>query len=141
MSSLFTGKSAFDEADRRQKERGARRAYLDLYLKVGDSKEVVFCDDEPEVVNGHRLLIDGRIPRWVTCSQGKFDCLFCEKKFTRTWIGPMTTIDTSKSVGRDGKEYKNEKKMLLAGAESLAKLRLKKENRKKADGQGLIGGL
>lgn len=139
--SAFTGKSAFDEADRRSKTTGSRRAYLDFYLKVGESKEVVFCDDEPEVVNGHRLMIDGRFPRWVTCSQGQHDCMFCERKITRSWIGPMTVIDTTSATGKDGKVYKNEKKLLLAGGRSLAMLKLKKENRFKADKAGLVNGL
>jgi len=135
----FTGKSAFDAAQQQQQARTAGATKVrDFYLKMGETKEVIFCDDEPEVVNGHRILVDGR-PEWVTCSQGLYPCLFCEKRFNRTWIGPMTVVDVSGWTDRNGAVHRD-KKLLLAGSQSLAKLRMKKDNRVKAGDKGLVGG-
>jgi hypothetical protein len=141
MASLFGGKDAFSEAERTGPGGGSRRPIIpEFYLKVGESKSIVFCDDSPEVVNGHKIMVDAFLaPRWFTCSQGLHDCLLCEKKISRTWIGPMTVLVDTWTEGKTGNVTTWGKRILMASATTLKKLKIKKDNRMKAGDPGLVG--
>ena len=140
MGSLFGGKDAFSEAEKTGPGGGSRRPIIpEFYLKVSESKSVVFCDDSPEVVNGHKIMIDNFLaPRWFTCSQGLHDCLFCEKKVSRTWIGPMTVLVDTWTEGKTGIVTAWGKRILMGSPVTLKKLKIKKDNRMKAGDPGLV---
>lgn len=140
MGTLFGGKDAFSEAEKTGPGGGTRRPIIpEFYLKVGESKSIVFCDDSPEVVNGHKIMLDAFLaPRWFTCSQGLHDCLFCEKKVSRTWIGPMTVHVDTWTEGKTGIVTTWGKRILMASPVTLKKLKIKKDNRVKAGDPGLV---
>lgn len=139
----FFGGSAFEAAEKAASKAQFRRV-PEFYLKEGESKEVVFCDDDPQTLHGHKVTIqvrDVRVPRWYTCPQGSSDCVFCERKFTRSWVGPITLLvdQWTEKEGKITRILKWSKRILLAGRETLLKLKLKKESRKKLGEPGLVG--
>jgi hypothetical protein len=139
---LFGG-DAFAEAEKNVGSGGARRPIIpEFYLKEGESKSVVFCDDSPGIVNGHKIMIDQfKAPRWFTCSAGLHPCVFCEKKYSRTWIGPMTVLVDSWTEGKTGQVIQWGKRIMMASQMTLKKLKIKKDNRIKAGEPGLVGGM
>lgn len=141
MANLFGGKDAFSEAEKSGPGGSGRRLIIpEFYLKEGESKSVVFCDDSPEVVNGHKIMVDAfRAPRWFTCSQGLHDCIFCEKKISRTWVGPMTVLVDAWTDSKTSQVTNWGKRIMMAGRVTLKKLKIKKDNRMKAGDPGLIG--
>ena len=108
-----------------------------FWVKPGETKDLVFIDDEPVCVHEHNPKIDGKYQNNFTCVSGIHDDVVCCMKLglqSRYYIGYLTIVDCSE--WSDGKGNKHQFEMRLIGA----KLRtLKKFRRKKDDRTTLIG--
>jgi hypothetical protein len=139
MSDWFdTGKSAVDRAN--QKSTGSKIS-LRFYLKPNSEATALFVDGDntPEEPIGnfkeHAFeTTDGKWPNFCTCV-GPAKCPVCKEGLRPYDAWPLTIVQLRPSwTGRDGKEHKFERKLLIAKKEAMQKIL-----RFAAQRKGLVG--
>jgi hypothetical protein len=108
-----------------------------IWIPVGQSKEVVFVDQEPACIYEHNAKINGHWRNWHTCLQGMHEeCPSCEQlgEKARYYIGYVTVVDLSLWVDKRGNKFQYELKFLGGKLSTL-----KKWKRKVSDFGGLTG--
>lgn len=110
-----------------------------LWIPAGESKQLVFLDDQPFLIYEHQAKIDGDFRNWFTCLRGIEDeCPACEQLGvkSRYFVGYFTVINCSEYIDKKGNKHQFEVQLLAAKSKSLKML----EMRSKAKG-GLAGKL
>lgn len=111
--------------------RGSNR----FWLKEGTEKPVIIVEDSFFGVWEHNPRIDGSWFNYFTCTEGLSDCPLCAADIYRYYIGALTVLDLSEWTDKQGKMHKNERKLLVAKADSIKKLLRRKER----EGGSLVG--
>jgi len=90
-----------------------------FWLKAGESAKVIFVDSEGFYCDVHQFKIRDSWNNFATCVNSVKPCPLCESGLYPTWTAHYTIIDTRKFEGKDGKEYKNIKKLFPAKGEVI----------------------
>jgi len=106
-----------------QKDRGPRR----FWLNVGKSAKVTFLDGAGFFVFEHNLKLDGRWGNFFTCRKDFSECPVCDAGHKPSYVAVFTVIDHSQYEGKDGKVYKNQKKLLVLKSGVLPKVSRKRD--------------
>jgi len=114
----------YDEAD---KAASSSAVFKRFFLKPGEERQIVFLDEEPFVFWEHNVMIDGDWRNFVTCLAGMEQCPCCERGISRYFIGAYSIIDMTGWTDRDGKQHKNEKRLLLAKRDNIKRLKRAKD--------------
>ena len=138
--------TGFDEVDKVAAAQKARRSVFDRFaLKFdrqtskGEEATVVFIDpdsekDVPGFWEHEYDTLDGAWYNYTLCSQGVHPCVMCERGIPRYFAGGFSIIRISPTRDQQGKEYINQRQLLIAKTESMQRLRRMFQAR-----QGLVG--
>jgi len=116
------------EEERAAQANGPQR----FWVKPGDTKHIIFVDDEPFTLYEHNPKINGDWKNWITCGQGISDNVPCCEVLgpaSRYFIGYYTVIDCSEYMDKKGNKHSYEVKLLGAKMKTLKKFRRKKEDK------------
>ena len=125
----------FREADEIIKKRNEERSQsLRFWLRKDESADVIFCDDEPFIIDEHTILYEDDMGskksyHFVCTKESEGRCPLCEMGNKPVLTGFFTIIDTRRYVGRNEKVYENTKKLLPVKTKMLEILRKKKQMR------------
>ena len=100
------------------KPSGGRLFYNRVYLKYGESRDVIFVDDDPFRIWEHNWRGENKWKNWCTCKGD--GCQSCAAKMKRYFIGYYTVVDTSEWTDKKGVKHQFEMSFLCAKSTSLA---------------------
>ena len=132
MSGKSWYETGFEGAQKEQERRDLGYPPDRWWLKAGNSKEIVFIDDDPFCLQEHTWRDSN--DRWhhATCIAKLNDgnCPACSAKGVGRpdYVGHMTVVDVTGYVDRDGNEHKYRLMLMPAKTKFLNRLRKKKEN-------------
>lgn len=98
------------EAKLKAKNRGKGRRF---WLKNDTSAKVTFLDNPDFFVSEHKLKIGNDFNNFFTCLVDFDVCPLCESGNNPSYEIVGTVIDHSVYIGNDGKEYRDQKKLLV----------------------------
>lgn len=108
-----------DHVNKARKE--SRSQPLRFFLNKGESKHILFLDDEPQWAWEHSFrkgFTKAGKPNWrkVTCRRGlPGGCPGCASELIRVYTGFLTILDLTGYKDKEGKEHKNLRKLLTVG--------------------------
>jgi len=125
-----TGDEVLERAQQYQAElESSINAPKRFFLKPGKSAKVTFLDSAGFGFLEHRLSIDGNWNNFFTCLRDFSECPLCDSGDRPSYVVAWTIIDHSVFVSeKTGKEYKNQKKLLVAKRSVVSKLFRRKES-------------
>ena len=136
---LKTGyKAMHAEIERREQAYGPDR----FWIPPNESREVVYLDDEPRQLDEHQVRIGTSWRNWFTClKQTGAEAVCCELAGIRSknWVGYYSIVDLSLWKDKAGNEHQYELKLFGAKSETLKRLELKSNDRKRDNPNGLAG--
>lgn len=103
-----------------------------FWVKPGETKDLVFVDDEPVCIHEHNPKIDGKFQNAFTCVQGIHEDVVCCQKLglqSRYYIGYLTIVDCSEWSDAKGNKHQFELKLIGAKLRTLKKFRRKKDDK------------
>lgn len=109
-----------------------------IWIKPGESKNLVFVDNESFNIKEHNFCVNGDWKNWLTCLAGSEDDVACCGKLgsnSAYFVGYHTAIDTTEYVDKKGVKHAYELKFLPAKMKTLKKFK------RKAEDKGLAGQL
>ena len=128
-----TGNDGVEEGakkDAQAKARADQRENRRFWLYKDTSAKTVFIDTPSFFFSEHNLELNGSWGNFFTCLNDFDECPICLDGDTPRYAVAGTIIDTSSYEGKDGKIYKNQKKLFVAIAEArknFLKLTAKKD--------------
>jgi len=133
-----TGKAAVDRANQKS---GTGKVSQRFYLKSGSEATIIFVDGDnttEEPIGNFKEhtyeASDGKFPNFCTCV-GPAKCPVCKEGLRPYDAWPMTIVQLRPGwTGRDGKEHKFERKLLIAKKEAMQRIL-----RHAAQRKGLVG--
>lgn len=99
----------------------SRSQPLRFFLNKGETKKILFLDDEPQWAWEHSFrkgFTKSGKPKWrrVTCRRGMDGgCPGCSSDLIRVYTGFLTILDLSGYKDKEGKVHKNIRKLLTVG--------------------------
>jgi hypothetical protein len=124
--------TGFDGAKREEDRLLAKQGPGRFYVPDGESKEVVYVDDNPFCIYEHHFKMNGSWRNWMTCLRGIHDDAACCTQLgdkTRGYIGFLTCVDASKWKDKKGNAHQYEVQLFGAKLKTLKKFKRKKEDR------------
>jgi len=103
-----------------------------FWIKGGDSKDLVWVDDDTACIYEHNPKIGGSYMNWFTCLEGVYDEVVCCQKLgpkSRTYVGYLTGVDCTAWQDQRGNTHQYEMRLVPLKLRSLKKFRRKKEDR------------
>jgi len=130
--------SGFDGMGAEQQRLESQYGPPRFWLPIGQSREIVFMDDEPFCIHEHNPYMGGNYQNWITCVQGIHDDAVCCQKLepkSRYYIGYLTICDTSVYTDKKGNEHQFEMKMIGGKLPTMKAWKRKKDDRATLIGQ------
>ena len=92
-----------------------------FYLQPGESKRVIFLNNEEETLSTYEhTLYDGVKRYYAVClKMAGLNCYLCEQKVPRSWVTYATVIDIDGFVGRDNRKYQYVKRLYVLKKQAL----------------------
>jgi len=123
------GHAEIVNADAKQAE-AAKNANIRHWMKPGTERRVTFLDGdlgddgliEVNMYYEHNLYLAGTWTNWFVCVGEEEPCPICEGGDNPALVGAFTIIDHSKWTDKNGKEYKNQLRLLVAKRQTIKKL-------------------
>lgn len=120
-------KSGFDAVASEQDALTRRNRPNDFYMRVGETKQLVFVDDEPMTTRQHSYQDrEGRYSSMTCLAATETDIPCCAALGQSYLVGMFTVVDCSRVEGKEGKIYQYELKVLPAKLNTLKLLQYKK---------------
>ena len=108
------GNEGLEEERRRAEEVKNRNSFLRFWLKVDESARVTFLDSEGFFVYEHNLKLNGKYGNYYTCRREMDECPLCDSGLYPSFSAYFTVIDHREFETRDGKKFKNQKRLFAA---------------------------
>jgi len=105
LSSFFqTGYGSLDTIEKNIEERKAQSGKLWRFrMKAGETKKVIFLDDNPPIIEEHQLKLDGKWGNFYTCLKNLGQtCPLCEAGDRPATTGFYTVIDRTEYTVQRG---------------------------------------
>lgn len=122
----FLNKRGYDDLDSVEKEIESRKSQsgggkpFRFFMKVNETRNIVFLTDNPPVIDEHNLKINGKWGNTFTCLKNLGEeCPLCEAGDRPSTVGFYVVVDKAEWKDKNGNTRKNSVRILAAKFKSL----------------------
>lgn len=122
--------TGFDGLNKADQEAVASYQPSRFWLRLGDTKDVIFVDDSGFEIKEHNPRYNGTFKNWRTCGRGYYPEAICCQAFGKPYyVAYFTIVDCTEWKDRNDNLHKFELSLLPARYASAQKFKRKKEDK------------